>query len=62
MCTTPDVNDQPLTLYDHLNLGHLVNAVVIRYGNWTDIDYAVAKTRESYGYNNVVGVFLTYGE
>ena len=39
-----------------------VNAVVIRYGNWTDIDYAVAKTRESYGYNNVVGVFLTYGE
>merc|ERR1711970_1062900 len=27
----------------------------LRYGNWTDIDYAVTKTRESYGYNNAVG-------
>ncbi len=22
-----------------------------RYGNWTTIDFAIAKTRESYGYN-----------
>merc|ERR1711970_788295 len=27
----------------------------LRYGDWTDIDYAVTKTRESYGYNNAVG-------
>jgi len=27
----------------------------LRYGKWTDIDYAVAKTRESYGFNNAIG-------
>ena len=27
----------------------------LRYGKWTDIDYAVTKTRESYGFNNLVG-------
>jgi len=27
----------------------------LRYGDWATIDYAVTKTRESYGYNNAVG-------
>ena len=26
-----------------------------RYGNWTTKDYVMAKTRESYGYNNQTG-------
>ena len=30
--------------------------MIIRYGDWTDIDYAVTKTRESYGFNNVVSI------
>jgi len=27
----------------------------LRYGKWTNIEYAIAKTRESYGYNNAIG-------
>ena len=32
----------------------LIVTIIIRYGDWTDIEYAVTKTRESYGYNNAV--------
>ena len=34
----------------------LMVTIFIRYGDWTDIDYAVTKTRESYGYNNAVSI------
>ena len=34
----------------------LIVTIIIRYGDWTDIDYAVTKTRESYGYNNAVSI------
>lgn len=27
----------------------------LRYNNWTTMDYAIEKTRESYGFNNIVG-------
>lgn len=27
----------------------------LRYGKWTTMDYALAKTRESYGFNNAIG-------
>ena len=33
--------------------------IFIRYGDWTDIDYAVTKTRESYGYNNAVSIIIS---
>jgi len=33
----------------------LVEFDPLRYSNWTTMDYAVTKTRESYGFNNAVG-------
>ena len=37
----------------------IIIVTIVRYGNWTDIDYAVTKTRESYGFNNAVSINIS---